>query len=44
VLSLDKNDKNKTGTLYLDGSSIKCLVISQNGLKGTIKIYSDKTT
>ncbi|MEN6552021.1 MAG: DUF4013 domain-containing protein [Methanobacterium sp.] len=43
-ISLYKNDKNKTGTIYLDGSSIKCLVISQNGLKGTIKIYSDKTT
>ena len=44
VLSLDKNDKNKTGTLYLDGSSIKCLVISQAGANGTIKIYSDKAT
>ncbi|SCG84817.1 DUF4013 domain-containing protein [Methanobacterium congolense] len=43
VLSLDKNDKNKTGTLYLDGSSIKCLVISQAGVNGTIKIYSEKT-
>jgi len=42
-ISLYKNDKNKTGTIYLDGSSIKCLVISQNGLKGTIKIYSEKT-
>lgn len=35
-------DQNKTGTLNLDGSSIKCLVISQNGLNGTIKIYACK--
>lgn len=43
AFQLHENDQNKTGTLNLDGSSIKCLVISQNGLNGTIKIYSEKT-
>lgn len=42
AFQLHEEDQNKTGTLNLDGSSIKCLVISQNGLQGTIKIYSIK--
>ena len=43
AFQLHETDKNKTGTLYLDGSSIKSIVISQNGLKGTIKVYSVNT-
>lgn len=42
-VSLFNDDKNKTGNLYLDNSAIKSLVISGNGINGTIKIYAIKT-
>jgi hypothetical protein len=42
-ISLFDNGKNKTGTLNLDGSTIRSLVISGNGVNGTVKIYAIKT-
>lgn len=42
-ISLFDDDKNKVGTLNLDGSTIKSLVIEGNGVNGTIKIYAVKT-
>lgn len=41
-ISLFNDGQNKTGTLQIDGSKLKSLVISQNGVTGTIKIYAYK--
>jgi hypothetical protein len=42
-ISLFENGQNKTGTLNLDGSTIRSLVISGNGVNGTVKIYAITT-
>ncbi|ADZ09706.1 hypothetical protein Metbo_1470 [Methanobacterium lacus] len=42
-ISLFENGQNKTGTLNLDGNTIRSLVISGNGVNGTVKIYAIKT-
>jgi hypothetical protein len=42
-ISLFNNGQNKNGTFYLDNSAIKSLIISKNGVNGTIKIYSYQT-
>lgn len=40
---LHEDDQNKTGTLQINKAGLKSLVISQNGVKGTIKIYAYQT-
>ena len=42
-IPLLNENQSKTGSLNLDGSTIKSIVLSEGGVKGTVKIYSIKT-
>lgn len=43
AINLFKNFPNKNGTLQLDVTSIKSLLLEENGVNGTIKIYAIQT-